>query len=85
MIAGGNGQRTIEALLGAAQESPESEWVEAAAVALTLSNDEAKAFGVLASWQCRLSCVDLVRASTFLPFYGSGPTAKRSDTGERCG
>ncbi len=37
-IASGDGHRAIAAVLGAAEESPTLDWVEAAAVALTLSN-----------------------------------------------
>lgn len=38
VIASGDERRTIAATLGAAEESPDLDWIEAAAVALTLSN-----------------------------------------------
>jgi hypothetical protein len=37
-IASGDERRAIAAVLGAAEESPNFDWVEAAAIALTLSN-----------------------------------------------
>jgi hypothetical protein len=37
-IASGDEHRAIAAVLGAAEESPNSDWVEAAAIALTLSS-----------------------------------------------